>query len=31
LLVVCPLLCPFQRGHFNFAKRGLYYFALTPI
>jgi hypothetical protein len=23
------ILCPFKRGHFNFAQRGLYYFALT--
>jgi hypothetical protein len=28
---MCSLstLCPFQRGHFNFGKRGLYYFGLT--
>src|SRR4030042_1839967 len=31
LLIVSSLstLCPFQKGHFNFAQRGLYYFALT--
>jgi hypothetical protein len=29
MVSILSIFAPFKRGHFNFAQRGLYYFALT--